>query len=146
LLRHDRFPTVWVPEPATRDWRALLTHRRRLVRMRLLPPLPWPIPMLHACSRILALAPEGARHRGRPGPDHALRRRSARRQRCGAGPQSPGVGRQVSTRPHHHTGQLAAPLGPRPSHPLMPRGSTTISNAHTARCASAADARRPGWP
>jgi len=33
LLRHDRFPTVWVPDPATRDLRALLTHRRRLVRL-----------------------------------------------------------------------------------------------------------------
>jgi len=34
LLRHDRFPTVWVPDPATRDLRALLTHRMRLVRIR----------------------------------------------------------------------------------------------------------------
>src|SRR5262245_55722660 len=34
LLQHDRFPTVWVPDPATRDQRALLTHRLRLVRMR----------------------------------------------------------------------------------------------------------------
>src|SRR5262245_15312808 len=33
LLRHDRFPTVWVPDPPTRDLRALLTHRRRLVRI-----------------------------------------------------------------------------------------------------------------
>jgi transposase len=33
LLRHDRFPTVWVPDPATRDLRALLTPRRRLVRI-----------------------------------------------------------------------------------------------------------------
>src|SRR5262249_57500635 len=33
LLRHDRFPTVWVPDAATRDLRALLTHRRRLVRI-----------------------------------------------------------------------------------------------------------------
>jgi transposase len=33
LLRHARFPTVWVPDPATRDLRALLTHRRRLVRI-----------------------------------------------------------------------------------------------------------------
>src|SRR5262245_31000874 len=33
LLRHERFPTVWVPDPATRDLRALLTHRRRLVRI-----------------------------------------------------------------------------------------------------------------
>src|SRR6266542_3181943 len=29
LLRHDRFPTIWVPDPATRDLRALLTHRIR---------------------------------------------------------------------------------------------------------------------
>src|SRR5262245_16480294 len=27
LLRHDRSPTIWVPDPATRDLRALLTHR-----------------------------------------------------------------------------------------------------------------------
>jgi len=33
LLHHDRFPTVWVPDPATRDLRALLTHRQRLVRI-----------------------------------------------------------------------------------------------------------------
>src|SRR5262249_45543113 len=45
LLRHDRFPTVWVPDAATRDLRALLTHRRRLVRIQTmltnrLPPIP----------------------------------------------------------------------------------------------------------
>jgi len=34
LLRHDRFPTIWMPDPATRDLRALLTHRMRLVRIR----------------------------------------------------------------------------------------------------------------
>jgi transposase len=34
LLKHDRFPTVWVPDPATRDLRALVSHRARLVRMR----------------------------------------------------------------------------------------------------------------
>jgi len=34
LLRHDRFPTIWVPDPATRDLRALLTHRMRLDRIR----------------------------------------------------------------------------------------------------------------
>src|SRR2546425_13021857 len=34
LLRHDRFPTIWIPDPATRDLRALLTHRMRLVRIR----------------------------------------------------------------------------------------------------------------
>src|SRR5438876_928439 len=34
LLRYDRFPTIWVPDPATRDLRALLTHRMRLVRIR----------------------------------------------------------------------------------------------------------------
>ena len=34
LLRLDRFPTIWVPDPATRDLRALLTHRMRLVRIR----------------------------------------------------------------------------------------------------------------
>src|ERR1700682_2179357 len=36
LLRHDRFPTIWVPDPATRDLRALLTHRMRLVRIRIM--------------------------------------------------------------------------------------------------------------
>src|SRR5258707_3391074 len=34
LLKHDRFPAVWIPDPATRDLRALVTHRMRLVRMR----------------------------------------------------------------------------------------------------------------
>jgi transposase len=33
LLRHDRFPTIWIPDPATRDLRALLMHRIRLVRI-----------------------------------------------------------------------------------------------------------------
>src|SRR6266478_7390712 len=33
LLRHDRFPTIWLPDPATRDLRALLMHRLRLVRI-----------------------------------------------------------------------------------------------------------------
>src|SRR5215831_14546309 len=34
LLKHDRFPTVWIPDPGTRDLRALVAHRVRLVRMR----------------------------------------------------------------------------------------------------------------
>ena len=34
LLTHERFPTVWIPDPATRDLRALVTHRVRLVRIR----------------------------------------------------------------------------------------------------------------
>src|SRR5262249_26748137 len=34
LLRHDRFPSVWIPDPDTRDLRALVAHRVRLVRMR----------------------------------------------------------------------------------------------------------------
>jgi transposase len=34
LLRQDRFPTVWMPDPDTRDLRALVAHRVRLVRMR----------------------------------------------------------------------------------------------------------------
>ena len=34
LLKHDRFPTVWMPDPATRDLRGLIAHRVRLVRMR----------------------------------------------------------------------------------------------------------------
>src|SRR5258708_21477385 len=34
LLKHERFPLVWIPDPATRDLRALVTHRMRLVRMR----------------------------------------------------------------------------------------------------------------
>jgi transposase len=34
LLRHDRLPTIWVPDPATRDRRALLGHRMRLVGVR----------------------------------------------------------------------------------------------------------------
>ena len=34
LLQHNRFPAVWIPDPATRDQRALIAHRVRLVRMR----------------------------------------------------------------------------------------------------------------
>lgn len=34
LLQHDRFPTVWIPDPRTRDLRALIKHRLRLVRIR----------------------------------------------------------------------------------------------------------------
>jgi transposase len=34
LLRHDRFPKVWIPDPPARDLRTLLTHRHRLVRIR----------------------------------------------------------------------------------------------------------------
>src|SRR5690242_6699767 len=34
LLKHDRFPTVWIPDPDTRDLRALVAHRVRFVRMR----------------------------------------------------------------------------------------------------------------
>ena len=34
LLKHDRFPTVWMPDPDPRDLRALVAHRVRLVRMR----------------------------------------------------------------------------------------------------------------
>ena len=34
LLRHDRFPGIWVPGPATHDLQALLMHRMRLVRIR----------------------------------------------------------------------------------------------------------------
>jgi transposase len=36
LLKHERFPTVWMPDPTTRDLRALIAHRVRLVRMRTL--------------------------------------------------------------------------------------------------------------
>ncbi len=34
LLKHGRFPTIWLPDPALRDQRTLITHRMRLVRMR----------------------------------------------------------------------------------------------------------------
>jgi Transposase len=34
LLEHDRFPSVWIPDPDRRDLRALVAHRVRLVRMR----------------------------------------------------------------------------------------------------------------
>ena len=34
LLKHERFPTVWMPDPTTRDLRALIAHRVQLVRMR----------------------------------------------------------------------------------------------------------------
>lgn len=34
LLQHDRLPAIWLPDPATRELRALIAHRMRLVRMR----------------------------------------------------------------------------------------------------------------
>lgn len=34
LLKQDRFPVIWVPDPTGRDLRALVAHRMRLVRMR----------------------------------------------------------------------------------------------------------------
>src|SRR5215470_3451871 len=34
LLQHNRFPSVWIPDPSTRDLRALIKHRLRLVRIR----------------------------------------------------------------------------------------------------------------
>jgi transposase len=34
LLKDDRFPVVWIPDPTTRDLRALIKHRLRLVRIR----------------------------------------------------------------------------------------------------------------
>jgi transposase len=34
LLKQDRFPSVWIPDGDTRDRRALVSHRVRLVRMR----------------------------------------------------------------------------------------------------------------
>lgn len=34
LLAEDRFPRIWVPDPANRDLRQLLWHRHRLVQMR----------------------------------------------------------------------------------------------------------------
>jgi transposase len=34
LLREERFPTIWVPDPSTRDLRSLVAHRIRLVRIR----------------------------------------------------------------------------------------------------------------
>ncbi len=33
LLEDDRFPVVWIPDPTTRDLRALIKHRLRLVRI-----------------------------------------------------------------------------------------------------------------
>jgi transposase len=34
LLREDRFPRIWIPNPENRDLRQLLWHRHRLVQMR----------------------------------------------------------------------------------------------------------------
>jgi transposase len=34
LLREERFPQIWVPDPGARDLRALVAHRMRLVRIR----------------------------------------------------------------------------------------------------------------
>src|SRR5215510_10313077 len=30
LLKHDRFPAVWIPDPGTRDLRALVAQRAKL--------------------------------------------------------------------------------------------------------------------
>jgi transposase len=65
LLRHDRFPTIWVPDPATRDLRALLTHRMRLVRIRLARSTcryqPYRDPALALRERLRALAEQRRR-------------------------------------------------------------------------------------
>src|SRR5512144_2268173 len=34
LMMEDRFPRIWIPDPANRDMRQLLWHRHRLVQMR----------------------------------------------------------------------------------------------------------------
>jgi transposase len=34
LLREERFPQIWVPDPSARDLRSLVAHRMRLVRIR----------------------------------------------------------------------------------------------------------------
>jgi transposase len=34
LLKDNRFPVVWIPDPTARDLRALIKHRLRLVRIR----------------------------------------------------------------------------------------------------------------
>lgn len=34
LLSEERFPAIWVPDPAIRDLRALIAHRMQLVRVR----------------------------------------------------------------------------------------------------------------
>jgi transposase len=34
LLAENRFPAIWIPDPTTRDLRALIAHRMRLVRLR----------------------------------------------------------------------------------------------------------------
>src|SRR5260370_877122 len=63
LLKHERFPLVWIPDPATRDLRALVTHRMRLVRIRTMVKNG-----LHAIALNyrLTLAPSLWSHRGLP--------------------------------------------------------------------------------
>jgi hypothetical protein len=34
LLREERFPVIWVPDPNAGDLRSLVAHRIRLVRIR----------------------------------------------------------------------------------------------------------------
>jgi len=34
LVREERFPSIWVPDPSERDLRALVAHRMRMVRIR----------------------------------------------------------------------------------------------------------------
>lgn len=61
LLKHARFPAVWIPDPATRDLRALVTHRMRLVRMRTMVKNGW---HAIAMNRRLTLGPSLWSQRG----------------------------------------------------------------------------------
>src|SRR6266513_2100872 len=66
LLRHDRFPAIWIPDPATRELRALLMHRLRLVRIQT---------MLKNGVHALALNQGLARLQALPLPPYTAQRR-----------------------------------------------------------------------
>jgi transposase len=118
LLRHDRFPTVWVPDPATRDLRALLTHRRRLVRIQTMLKNG-----LHAIAlnQRLARGAKLLRHAGLaqlqalPLPPYTAQRRDHSLELLGT--------------LHTKIQQLDAPLGARPSRPAR-RASRRRSQTH----------------
>jgi transposase len=70
LLQHDRFPTVWIPDPDTRDRRALIAHRVRLVRMRTMVKT-GDRPQPAAGAPLGVVDPAGARPTEGPGPPPA---------------------------------------------------------------------------
>ncbi len=104
LLSRDRSPTIWVPDPATRDLRALLTHRMRLVR----------IPtMVKNGLHAIALEPTRPRLKapplGRPGAPASPRSPPSHRPAPGPEPRAPrGPRREHCSRGSYQEGEGSA--------------------------------------